>query len=321
MAADPAELIAELKKLRKGRGLQSPAIENVIGPALREVCGVGPGDVPAVVRERVTDRLAALTDSLPADLALVVRVALALQPDVTGQFLHERVQWLSKHQDRDTRTIRRRVDDGLTRLAEAATGPVDKLPSDHQHGWHVQQFEAVLRLDLASPTCFERRTIVADRDGLDEVTILYTIPRQPGGAATDHDMHIDIHYGARLAAQGKVSESLFKFVLSLPRVLNRGDEHEYFMIVRLPENQPMRPHYVHIPERPCERFELRVRFPNGQVPAEVERIDGAFHRSIDEISETPDMVPVDSVDEARAVFEDLAPRLGYGLRWELPDQP
>lgn len=320
MAAEPAELIAELKRLRKGRGLQSPGIENVVGPALREVCGVAASDGPAVTRERVTGRLAGLTESLPPDLALVVRVALALQSEVGGQFLHERVEWLARRQDRDTRTIRRRIDDGLARLAEVATGTTDRsTEADDQHNWHVQQFEAVLRLDMSSPTCFERRTIVADRDGLDEVTILYTIPRLPGGADTDRDMTVDIHYGARLVAQEKVSESLFRFVLKLPRWLDRGAEHEYFMIVRLPEAQPMRPHYLYVPERRCDRFELRVRFPGGRVPTEVERLDGAFHRTIDEASVDPELIPVDGVGEARVIFSDLVPRLGYGLRWELPE--
>ncbi len=315
MAADPAELVAELKKLRKGRGLQSPAIESLIGRALREICGIGVGDGPAIIRERVTDRLAALADSLPRDLALVVRTALALEPDVTGQFLHERIQWLAQDQDRDTRTIRRRVDEGLTRLAEAATRSADKLPDDHQEGWHVQQFEAVLRLDTPSPTCYERRIIVADRDDLDRITILYTVPRQTGDATTSHGMRVEIHYGARLVSQEKISDSLFRFVLQLPVPLARGDRHDHCVIVRLPETQPMRPHYLYVPERPCDRFQLRVRFRDGGVPAEVERVNGAFHRAIDESPDDPEMLAVDSVDEVRSCFTDLAPRLGYGLRW------
>jgi hypothetical protein len=320
MAAEPAQLIAELKRLRKGRGLQSASIEGIIGPALREVCGVAAGDGPAAVRDRVTNHLAALADCLPPDLALIVRVALGLQSEVGGQFLHERVEWLARNQDRDTRTIRRRIDDGLTRLAEAATGPIERRPDDHQHGWHVQCFDAVLRLDAPTPTCFERRTIVADRDGLREITILYTIPPAAGAVTAQHGLHVEIHYGARLLSHTKISESLFRFVLALPETLDRGDEHEYCMIFRLPDDQPMRPHYLYVPERPCDRFELRVRFRHDRAPAAVERIDSAFHRSMDEATEAPELITVNGVGEALVIFEDLTPRLGYGLRWSLPDQ-
>jgi hypothetical protein len=315
MGVEAAALVAELKKLRKGRGVQSSSIETVVGPALRDVCGISAHDGPSVVRERTIERLGGLAEFLPPDLSLVVRVALALHPEVSGQFLHERIRWLALHQDRDARTIRRRVDDGLARLAEAATqhddGPAGSDPQD----WHVQDFEAVLRLDLPSPTCYERRTIVADSDDLDTVTILYTIPRHAADESPEHEMQVDINYGAKVVARERVSDSLFKYVLKLPTALRRGTRHEYGMIVRLPQGQPMRPHYVYVPERPCERFELRVRFPSDQAPVQVERVSAAFHRAIDESSRHPELIHVDSVDEVRARFVDLAPRYGYGIRW------
>ena len=315
MGVEPAALVAELKKLRKGRGVQSSSIEILVGPALREVCNIGPHDGPSVVRERTIERLSGLAEFLPQDLSLVVRVALALQPEVSGQFLHERIRWLALHQDRDSRTIRRRVDDGLARLAEAATQHEDGPPSGGQQDWHVQDFEAVLRLDLPAPTCYERRTIVADSDDLDTVTILYTIPRDHADPGADHEMQVDINYGARVVTRERISDSLFKYVLKLPTALRRGTRHEYGMIVRLPAGQPMRPHYVYVPERPCERFELRVRFPADRPPVHVERVSAAFHRAIDESSKQPELIHVDSVDEVRARFVDLAPRYGYGIRW------
>lgn len=320
VTAEPAEIVAELKRLRKGRGLQTPAIENVIGPALRMVCGIRPDDGPATVRERTIERLTSLATLLPPDLSLVVTVALALRPDGAGQFLHERIQWLAKRQDRDIRTIRRRVDEGLTRLAEAATRPAGKPVVNNETGWYVQDFETVLRLDLATPTSFERRTIVSTNDGLDRITILYTVPRLPSAPAVRHDMRMDIHYGARILSQERVSDSLFRFELQLPTALPQGARHEYCMIVRLPAEQPMRPHYLYVPERACARFQLRVRFPVSQTPTHVERVSGAFHRAIDEAGERPELIAVDSVGEAQADFADLVPRFAYGLRWSFPRQ-
>lgn len=319
MAAGTAELLLELKKLRKGRGMQSPALENMIGPELRKACGAHPDDPPGTVREQLTDRLETLADSLPSDLSTIVKVALALRPDTTGQFLHERIAWLAAQQERDIRTIRRRIDDGLAMLAEAATA--DRSPrhsTGDEHDWHVQQFEAVLRLDLPAPTSFERRTVVADRDGLDELVILYTVPRAPADTRPNHDVQVDLHYGARLVAQERMTDSLFRFVLRLPQALRRGTSHEYFMIVRLPEAQPMRPHYLYVPERVCDRFDLRIRFPEDQVPAAVEYVRAAFHRAIDDGPPHPQLVPVDGVHEVHVQFDDLKPRLGYGLRWTLP---
>lgn len=316
MSVKPDKLVAELKKLRKGRGVQSSAIESVVGPALREVCGLGAHDGPSIVRERVIQHLNTLAGKLPPDLSLVVRVALALQPEVSGQFLHERIQWLAKRQERDARTIRRRVDDGFTRLAEAAIQRDDAPPDSGQPDWHVEEFDAVLRLDLPSPTCVERRTVVADCDGLQTATILYTIPRMPDDPGAAPDMQVEVHYGARMLSWERVSGSLFRIVLRFPSVLRRGHRHEFSMIVRLPPDQPMRPHYLYVPERPCERFTLRVRFPADRAPDQVDRVSRAFHRAIDEPGKHREPVRVDSVGEAYTTFSDLTPRYGYGLRWE-----
>ncbi|HEY0640656.1 MAG TPA: hypothetical protein VGD67_23750 [Pseudonocardiaceae bacterium] len=324
MAAEAASLVAELKKLRKGRGIHAAALWSVVGPALREVCEVRTEDQPAAARKRVADRLVALSQGLPKDLAEVVRVALALEPDVHGQFLHERIQWLAQQQDRDIRTIRRRVDAGLTMLAEAAAQPVSAVPEPPRE-WRVRRFETLLRLDQESPVCEEQRVIVAERDGLDTITFQYTIPRtehQPGNGdgnsgGAGNRMHLDVRFGARLLERERVSCSRFRFVLGLPRPLAEGEEHTFGMTVRLPAEQPMRPHYLYVPERPCEAFELRVRFPDGRRPRRVERVDGAFHRDIDEVPGHAEAVVVDGVNEAFTSFGELVPRLGYGLRWSL----
>src|SRR5687768_15696602 len=63
-----ADLVRELKSLRKGRGLYAGSIEERVGPALRSACAVTDGDGLLVIRQKVAARLTELAEQLPEDL-------------------------------------------------------------------------------------------------------------------------------------------------------------------------------------------------------------------------------------------------------------
>src|SRR4051794_15286567 len=106
-----SELYQELRKLCRGRGLLTPDLDRVMGPALTELSGAGGRRALAAL---LTER----TESLPADLRLAARVALALHPHANQRFLSERLDWLAADSRRDIRTVRRRVEEALSLLAE-----------------------------------------------------------------------------------------------------------------------------------------------------------------------------------------------------------
>jgi hypothetical protein len=167
MAVSANRLVGEIKAISRGRGVQAPRIDRRVGPALRAVCGIKDSDGAEVSREKIGEWVAGLTRALPDDLKLAVVTALGLNPEAQQAFLAHRFEWLSVRLRRDARTIRRRVDDGLMRLAEAALRQVERTRED----WYVARVQVELRLDETPPVRVERWTVVALRDGVDEIAL------------------------------------------------------------------------------------------------------------------------------------------------------
>jgi hypothetical protein len=320
MAASATELLEELKMLRKGRAVHAGRLGDHVGPGLRELSGITAADGEESIRAKLTSRLGALLEALPDDLALAVRAALGVQPDVQHPFLGDRVQWLADQLKRDRRTARRRMDDGLVRLAQAAAGPSMAPPQPVAHtddDWYVSDFHALLRLDQPSPEAQERRGIVAERDGIDSIEVLMTLPRDPTDRTGAHDLLMEVLYGATLIRKEHDADSRFRFLLQLPGTLRRGQRHEYGVLFRIPHNQAMRSHYVYTSPRRCDRFDLRIRFDPDRRPDQIWRVHEVFHRAIDG-PPSGEPISLDSVGELHLEFSGLRPGFGYGAQWTEP---
>lgn len=314
MPSGSAELENELKVLRRGRGLYTPRLAEQVGPRLRELCGIGGTENSAEIRERLADRLRILIDGLPKDLQQAVNVALALHPDTQQQFLQERIQFLAGLQTRDVRTIRRRMDEGFKLLAEKATQPVT-VQRDSGLGWHIGRLEAVLRMDKKSPECFTRRVIVAERSGLARVQDMITLPRDEHQSGDRHELDAELYFGASLVGVERTSSNRFVFELELPEPMGVGQRHEYGMVMRVPDEQPMRDHYVFFPDRECDEFVLRVRFAPDRIPGLIWRMSDVFHREVDDDSPTETILAPDRAGEINLSFQRLRPGRGYGAQW------
>jgi hypothetical protein len=312
--AGSPELVVELKALRKGRGLQTVRLADQVGPALRQLCGVAGNDDSATIRDKVARRLRILADSLPEDLREVVTIALALQPDSQQQFLQERVRQLAERQRRDVRTIRRRMDEGFERLAELAAQSRAESARGSGYGWYVERMEAIVRMDKPAPECFERRRIVADYDGLDQIQAMVTVPRPDRDAGARHGLDVDVYFGATLLGARRHS-GMFVFDLGLPKALALGEEHEFGLVLRVPDEQLMRPHYVVVPDRRYDEFELRIRFAPGRAPGLIWRVSDVFHRELDDARPTDDVLVVDGAGELNLAFKNLRPGHAYGAQW------
>jgi len=144
--------IDELNELRRGRGLQAEDLHERVGAQLRQGCSIAAEDRPAVVREKLTLCLAGLCGRLPDDLSVAVLAALALHEQANQRFLHERMAWLAEYFDRDTRTARRRIDEGFRMLADYID--VQSAAGDRRQnefapgGWYVELLKVSLRMDV-----------------------------------------------------------------------------------------------------------------------------------------------------------------------------
>ncbi|PPK64822.1 hypothetical protein V5P93_006225 [Actinokineospora auranticolor] len=282
------DLVRELKSLRKGRGLFVGRIEDRVGPTLRLACAITEFDGRPVIRRKVTDRLADLSNRLPEDLRLAARVAFAIEADARFPLYQDRVRWASEQIDRDVRTVRRRVDEAIDHLAELANdtpAPEAGAPA----AWHLVALSAALALDGPRPEVLEHHRITAAGDGLRELDLETTC------RAAD----LRVHYGGTLTDQGR---------FRLPFPLARGESHT-FAIRAQPATPPTQ--LLFRPDQPGTRFDLRVRFGRERVPAQVRSVRGAAGGELPGGSPHP----VDDAGEVHIRFDELVPGRVYGARW------
>lgn len=307
-------LTAELKQIRRGLGVHHPELARRLGPALREVCGIT-GDEPEL-RVKVITRLRDAATQLPADLGLALLVGLGAHPEVRGLVkLEDRVDWLDGRLNRDVRTARRRLDESARMVADhLAAGRRAGRATLPTTGWHVATAQSVLLLDTDVPTAIERRVVVAEHDGLDQLVLARSVP--PVAEGDRPDIHPQILFGGLLGLKEWDSGSRFRLVLELPVALRAGDRHEYSILWRTPPDRPMRPYYVFTPVLRVDHFDLHVRFDRAKPPERVHRVADSFHRDLDEPSLDRDRIEPDRSGEVHLEFQDLAPGHGYGARWD-----
>ncbi|MEV4056767.1 hypothetical protein AB0J55_36645 [Amycolatopsis sp. NPDC049688] len=278
-----AELVRELKSLRKGRGLQASRLPDRVGPVLRTACAVAESDGMVTVRAKVTARLSELSSHLPDDLRVAVLAAFAISPEARQPLYQDRVKWAALRVDRDPRTVRRRVDEAIDLLAELALGsPAGASPGSWHTAW------VTLAVIVGESCVFEQHRVVADQDGL------RSFPLATAGADGM------VLYG------GTLSEG----TVELPRPLSRGESWEFAVMSKM---EPAT-HMVHVPRHRCELFDLRLRF-GGVGPAEVLALDGAFERDVSDAGYRGRTQTVDVAGEVHLQFRHLTPGLAYGARW------
>jgi hypothetical protein len=317
MTAMVGELVTELKLLRKGRGILVNQLGERVGPALRSVCAVSDGDDTAEIRRKVSNRLRKLADYLPDDLRVAVLAAFALDPEARLPFFQERVRWAANQLSRDERTARRRIDDGISQLAElAATSDDTVLRTIRSAGpaWYTEELRVCVALDQPTPESFEVRRIVANRDNLREIDLALTLTGD--GSARPSGLEIDVFFGGELTHRRMEASDRYGFVLTLPEPLDQGDKHEFALRFRVPPGQEMQPHFVCVPQHRCDLFDLRVRFAPGTIPRAAWRLSDAFQRDVSDPVPHGHNVPVDQAGELHQRFEHLTPGKASGVRWD-----
>lgn len=314
MEFDTDAVVEELKALRKGLGAQAPKIGEQVGPALRAVCQVDDGDNHATIRSKVVRVLGGLCSKTPDHLNGIAEVTLGLGGD-QAQFLGSRVAALAQRHGVHGRTIRRRMEAGHFLIAESALELLRKNSTKAGDSWYVDRFAAVLRLDTATPESLQTWQIVAEEDGLDRITVSITLP-PANYEDSPPNLRVEPYFGVTMVSAERHGDRRFAWVLDLPSKLAAGDRHEFALLAKIPEGQPMRPHFVYFPERPCEWFELRVRFDPERLPDTVRAVPGAFHRDFDDHPATGEVLALDRANEVRVSFGGLRPGFGYGARWD-----
>jgi len=296
-----AELVSDLKALRKGRGLFVNNVDERVGRRLRDLCGVTENDGPGEIRHRVARQLEHLAGDLPEDLRIAVMAAFGMIPDARRPLYQDRVGWIAERIGRDPRTARRRIDDGIHQLAQLACTPrrmrghVGPRVGEPATGWHTSALRMSLTLDRFAPEVLEHHRIVSARPDLAEVEVV-----------SHHDARcapVGVVYGGTLVDRGTTVG------LALPTPMGVGESHDFALRSRMTEGNAVPRQLVYRPRRRCDFFELRVRFDASFLP-------GSLARLSDPLDGPAEPVRIDRAGEIRLVFRDLRRGLAYGVRWD-----
>ena len=279
-----AELVSDLKALRKGRGLYVNNVGERVGHTLRDLCGVTEQDGPGEIRVRVARRLEHLAVDLPDDLRIAALAAFGMIPAARRPLYQERVTWIAERIGRDPRTARRRIDDAIHQLAQLAFTPLRlRGQAEPAIGWRTVESRVILLLDGPVPEAVEVHRIVAAQDDLHEIEMTPAF-----GQAS-------VMYGGTLRPG----------VLLLTNPLMAGQSHEFAVRSR----NPVRPRqFLHVPRRRCDVLDLRVRFDVDHLPRVVSRLQG---RPVRERAR----IPIDRAGEIQTLYRDLTRGMPYGARW------
>jgi hypothetical protein len=316
-----AELIGELKNLRKGRGIDDEELADRVGPALRSVLAID-GAVPLPdLRAAVGNLLTDGAEQLPGDLKLALLVAFGLHPGTRHRFYTQRIEGLAEALQREERTAKRRVDEACRQFADIAVASAYRirLPVVEDIAWHTARLATIVVLDGAAPEIIESRRIVAHRDGvhLIDLAVTITAPPSPSDAtfAMSSDLSVDVLTGGTLVRTAREAARRLGLALQLPRPLAQDEHADFTLRYRLPEGKATRPHYVCVSRYRCDRFDLAVRFGDDRRPTEVVRLASAFQNDIIDPAAVGEAVPLDDAGEIHVTFDDLKPGFAYGVRW------
>ena len=300
--------------MRRGRACLHPALTRRLGPTLRTLTGVAPGDSAIAARRKIAAWVDLMLHDDDIQLGLAVTAALALHRAADHRDLAARERWLADELNVHERTARRRVRDAFEILVERCAESADESSARQDRDlWHITLLRAVMRIEFGCTELTEHRTVRCHGTASGTLVTKFSLPR-PNGARS-HELLADVLYGGRVRAIDRASPEHWVYTIELPRTFAPGETHTYGMRFRIPAGQRMAPHYVVQPLRPCEKLDLIIRFDPERMPDAVYRVDGLPPRMVDSSPGRDALAEVNRLGEVYAEFNDLHQGLAYGVRW------
>lgn len=182
-------------------------------------------------------------------------------------------------------------------------------------GWYVKSLVTLLRIDTATPTAFEERTIIATRNGIDEIATSMSVPRHPYDQRSAHGLEVELLSGGRLDLREQPYESQFRHVVTLAAPLVAGQEHAYRLSIQIPQGQLMENHSAHTPLQRSDFFQLTVRFSPKHLPTDLWLLSGVPPAVVREVQPRGTTMCPDRFGEVTVKFSELMQGKAYGLKW------
>jgi hypothetical protein len=321
MGGQVDELVEELKALRRGHGIGAIDLKAHTGPRLCAAAGVAPADTADQVRRKVRTLIEELIRQLPEGLLPALRTAFNLSgggPEHPRYLA--RVEQYAQQQGVDSRTVQRQIDLAIKQMAELAASYAEhgEVRAARQPPWRTTHLKVFLSFDLPVPEMFKIWRVMALRDGLAELELGMTLTPPAGwtGEGSLEDLGVDLLHGGQLTGRTMRSSNRVAVCLRPPDPLNRFEQHEYALRVKLPPERGIAPLLACTPNYECDSFDVSIRFSRDSLPVRIWRLPGVSPLEVDDARANRMPITPNVFCEVHESFTDLEPRLSYGVGWE-----
>jgi hypothetical protein len=310
---DRAERLAgELAALQRGRALQSPDLDRVVGPLLTQALALEQLPEGEPRREALIAGLIKHAESLPPDLRHVFLVACSARTKLPPA-LGERLETVADRISVNVRTVQRRKVAANQRIAERLVAAMDAGTAQPPAEWVLTELRASTDLTAPRPIFRSTHSIRVVSPYLTEVSERVSFP----GAEHDADPEFAVSGDAELMRVERPFRVTWAITLRLRRTFACGEIATYSVAIRAPSRRLVHPMSVMLPERECRTFSTEVNFGTPPVAARVWRLDGV-PAPVAELEDTVGGLPLDPVANPvlRASYRNMVRGRVYGLRWQ-----
>ncbi|NGY65348.1 hypothetical protein G7043_41290 [Lentzea sp. NEAU-D13] len=282
-------------------------MKSSLGHVVGALCGISAEDDEVKARAKLLSTLSELAAKLPDDLRICFTAAFALAEDARLPFYLERLEWAGTRLGREVRTVRRRVDESLLIVAQMVLAQRARRPTPP---WHTSELKTTV--SLTGGEVFETRRVVADRAGVTELDLGWSLTSPDDGGGDVDGVRVQVIHGGSLVPRSRKASARIAMTVRLAEPLEVGQETEISLRI-IPGIGSPPAYYVCTPHGRCDRFTLRVVFP--VPPRRVLVLDGVPAVEVQDDLAPRRALPVGRAHEHSASFTDLAAHLSYGLRW------
>lgn len=299
--ADEFELLVGDLKTIRDRGPRA------VGSCPRLLTAVGlPTDLsPELAWNAVEQRLKSLAAQLEPKLREPFIQGMRLRQSVPLDY-GKRLELIAAHQDRSTRTARRRVDDAIDVVAQIMVADNTKSPVPTPDWLMVRgSVHADLRRD--SPTLVMTRTIMALVPVVDRFDEKMSVP----GMEPTESIRATALEGCTVEGVETLGSGSFRVLTGLSQAVTYGAEHTFTISVELPRHEVMAPMVGFYPLNPTQEIRASVSF-GPRRPVSIARFEGDIPvGTFPPITEELDP----NQRHHECVFRDVQVGCGYGIKW------
>lgn len=311
-----SEVVAGLKRLSRGRGLQATDLTAKLEAVLVEVLELDLDQPVVEVRRQAQTVLVEAAQVMKGDMRFVALSTLGVDGWFHGPQLQDRIGEIARRFDRDARTVRRWIEGAFMQMADALVArraiPREENPNAPA-GWFVERLQSTMRFDIDRPTLTEDRVIVAEKAGLKKIRTSMSVPRVDGEQPAELEVTAD--HGCELIGTRRVSDSHWRSEVELPRHLRAGERHHFVMTSAVGRLEHVQPFYILSPHRRVQSFSVEIHFGTPPIAGLVWRLDGVPYSVVRDGQPTEHLCEIDADGKVEVTFENVVQGLSYGLAW------